>query len=114
MYTHSLLVFLTVGSIIIQVNSRILEYKQFRQRLASDFTRAQQIFQQEVLDAHNTIRSHHCVAPLKLDNELSRSAQKFAEYLAEIHQLKHSDDPYLGENIYKRKTSASLQDFSGS
>lgn len=65
-------------------------------------------FQQEFLKAHNNYREKHKAPPMTLNNELSVSAQKWADYLLSKRTLVHSstDD---GENIYNMSSSATLK-----
>jgi hypothetical protein len=71
------------------------------------FTKAQIQHQKESLAAHNSYRARHCVPALKLNDEISASAQKYAEHLAAHEKFEHSEgsDDY-GENLY---TAISLQ-----
>jgi len=55
------------------------------------------IFNQQVLDAHNKARQTHHAPPLQLSPELNEKAQKWADHLAKIDELKHSGP---GENLY--------------
>jgi len=57
-------------------------YKLFQRCKSSSFTTAQLKFRNQVLNAHNIYRSRHCTPPLTLDNDISRSGQKYAEHLA--------------------------------
>ncbi|CAF1094640.1 unnamed protein product [Rotaria sordida] len=65
-----------------------------------DFTSQQRQFQNEMLYAHNFYRSYYCAQPLTLDDELNRSAQRFAQKLADTNQFQHSGTPGVGENLY--------------
>ena len=44
--------------------------------------------------------SHHCVRPLQLDDDLSRSAQFYAEQLAQSNDPRRGDTRGTGQNIY--------------
>ena len=61
-------------------------------------------FCNEALQAHNNYRKKHHVEPLKLNKELCKIAQNYADHLANIGRLQHSDNTYhnksMGENIY--------------
>ena len=61
-------------------------------------------FCNEALQAHNNYRKKHHAEPLKLNKELCKIAQNYANYLANIGRLQHSDNTYhnksMGENIY--------------
>lgn len=72
------------------------------------FLSADESFQQEFLKTHNTYREKHRAPPMTLNNELSASAQKWADYLLSKRTLEHSstDD---GENIYNMNSSATLK-----
>ena len=63
-----------------------------------------QKFQNDALELTNLYRKNHHVPPLKLNQELNEIAIKWANHLAEIGDLVHSDNSYrgdiLGENIF--------------
>ncbi|XP_047133445.1 Golgi-associated plant pathogenesis-related protein 1 [Hydra vulgaris] len=61
------------------------------------------------LKAHNRLRAKHENTPrLVLDNVLTKSAQKYAEYLASNNLFKHSDsDSKYGENLFMLKGGVS-------
>ncbi|XP_062410611.1 GLI pathogenesis-related 2 [Sardina pilchardus] len=65
-------------------------------------------FDKETLEAHNTYRQRHGASPLTLNKELSRSAQKWAEYLLASNKMQHSQADY-GENLYYTWSSAPKQ-----
>ncbi|XP_076139737.1 GLI pathogenesis-related 2 [Alosa pseudoharengus] len=65
-------------------------------------------FEKETLEAHNTYRQRHGAAPLTLNKDLSRSAQKWAEYLLASKKMQHSQADY-GENLYYAWSSAPKQ-----
>ncbi|KAM4697179.1 uncharacterized protein WCC33_015880 [Rhinophrynus dorsalis] len=65
-------------------------------------------FEKDFLSAHNTYRERHGVPPLKFSQELSKSAQKWADHLLVIHKMKHSDTD-LGENLYYKYSSNERQ-----
>jgi uncharacterized protein YkwD len=56
-------------------------------------------FIQEALSAHNTYRKKHGVDALIHNKELSKIAQSYAEYIADLGQLKHSTNTYKGEKL---------------
>ena len=60
-------------------------------------------FSRDALEAHNTYRQIHNAPELKLNNDISKIAQKLAEKLALNEELKHSKRDYhgkrLGENL---------------
>lgn len=94
-------------------NDDLNSYKFFQQRASSDFTKAQRKFQNQVLDAHNEYRARHCTGPVKLDDDISYSAQQYAEYLARNNILKHDYETDYGENLFKVASTAELDDFDG-
>jgi uncharacterized protein YkwD len=61
-------------------------------------------FCNEALQAHNNYRKIHHAEPLKLNRELCKIAQNYADHLANIGRLQHSDNCYhndaMGENLY--------------
>ena len=61
-------------------------------------------FVQDSLQAHNKYRTKHHAPPLKINSELNRIAQQYANYLAQNDCFQHSDNEYrgesLGENLY--------------
>jgi uncharacterized protein YkwD len=89
------------------------ELYQLLNRNRRDFDDEQQQFQQQMLEAHNKYRSHHCVSSLQLDDDLSRSAQKYAEHLADIGELVHSGTENTGENLWMMGSSAALGNING-
>ncbi|XP_072908191.1 GLI pathogenesis-related 2 isoform X2 [Hemitrygon akajei] len=58
----------------------------------------------ELLKEHNSLRAQHQSPPLQVNPELSIQAQKWAEHLANIKTLKHSDTQY-GENLWYKWSS---------
>ncbi|CAF0984533.1 unnamed protein product [Rotaria sp. Silwood1] len=82
-------------------------HKDLRKRAA--FTSNQRQFQREVLSAHNFYRARHCAKPLQLNDVLSRSAQNFAQKLANTNQFHHSGTPGVGENLYMAISSKSIK-----
>ena len=85
----------------------------FQRRQASGFTTAQRQYQQSALQAHNRYRARHCAPPLQLDDDISRSAHNYAEYLADIDQMVHSRTSGLGENLYMQWSSAGISTIDG-
>ncbi|CAF2466694.1 unnamed protein product [Rotaria sp. Silwood2] len=79
---------------------------------ANAFTQAQIKFQDETLQHHNKLRTRNCVSPLQLDNNLSLTAQNYAEYLASRNLFQHSNNGY-GENLYMMSGSAPLGSLHG-
>ena len=61
-------------------------------------------FIQDSLNKHNELRKLHSVPELKINKELNRIAQKYAEYLASKDIFQHSKNKYheenLGENLF--------------
>ncbi len=88
----------------INVNDHEPQQKNSNQNNLSDnFDEVQSKFINEALEQHNDCRRRHAVEPLVHNPELSKIAQKYANYLAKIEQLKHSSNKYadqkLGENL---------------
>ncbi|CAF1298782.1 unnamed protein product [Adineta steineri] len=86
----------------------------YLERRMQSFTPAQKKFQREMLDAHNTNRSHHCTKSLQLDDRLSRSAQDYAQRLANLNKMVHSGTKGLGENLYMMSSSDKIANVNGS
>lgn len=57
-------------------------------------------FRAAALKQHNVYRAKHGVPPLAFSAQLNDIAQDYAEQLARINQLVHSDNTQLGENLY--------------
>lgn len=61
-------------------------------------------FSQSALRAHNKYRAKHHVSSLRINNDLTKIAQKYADYLARNDIFEHSDNEYkgdpLGENLF--------------
>ncbi|XP_055610035.1 uncharacterized protein LOC129756979 isoform X1 [Uranotaenia lowii] len=57
-------------------------------------------FQQEVLAEHNRLRALHSAAPLRLNPEISRYAQEWAQNIASRNTLQHRSNNKYGENLY--------------
>jgi uncharacterized protein YkwD len=79
-------------------------------RTTSSFTTAQREVQEQMLKEHNAYRAMHCAPPLELDDELNRSAQKYAEHLAKTNRFEHSDLDELGENLFLRVSNYPIDD----
>ena len=56
-------------------------------------------FVQNALQVHNKYRIKHHSPPLKLNNELCRIAQQYANYLAQSDSFQHSNNRYKGESL---------------
>ncbi|XP_071801939.1 uncharacterized protein [Asterias amurensis] len=67
-------------------------------------------FQAEAIAAHNQARTNHGVPPLKLNKELCKHAQKWADHLASIGKLEHSSNQEFGENV---AMVSGYKDYSG-
>ena len=76
------------------------------------FIPTQTQFQQQALDTHNRLRAKDCASALQLDDNLNQIAQRYAQYLADTNQFKHSGNGY-GENLYMVYGSNPLNNFSG-
>ena len=61
-------------------------------------------FINDALKKHNELRAQHNTGPLTLSEELNQIAQKYADHLAKIKKMEHSNSVYkgedLGENLY--------------
>jgi len=61
-------------------------------------------FQEEALKAHNEYRRKHHSPNLILNNDLNRIAQNYANKIAKVYSVEHSNNEFkgepLGENIY--------------
>lgn len=57
-------------------------------------------FQNECLHAHNEHRKKHGVPPLKLNREICRFSQEWANYLIKKGVLQHSNNKDYGENLF--------------
>ncbi|XP_078406551.1 Golgi-associated plant pathogenesis-related protein 1-like isoform X1 [Cetorhinus maximus] len=58
-------------------------------------------FLDELLQEHNRLRALHLSQQLKLNSDLSKQAQKWAEHLIGINRLQHSGTEY-GENLWSK------------
>jgi uncharacterized protein YkwD len=57
-------------------------------------------FQTDCLTAHNEYRKRHGVPPLKLDKEICKVAQNWANHLISRNVLQHSNNKDYGENLF--------------
>jgi uncharacterized protein YkwD len=87
--------------------------KLLQRRQTSGFTTVQVQFQKQMLDAHNRYRTRNCVPSLRLDDSINRSAQNYAQYLADINRMVHSGTSGLGENLYMKWASDGIKTISG-
>lgn len=69
-------------------------------------------FRKNCLDSHNAWRKKHGVSPLKLNDDINKVAQKWAEHLAKHDEFAHSKPAQrqhkgnqMGENIAMKYTS---------
>ncbi|XP_050302498.1 uncharacterized protein LOC126740500 isoform X3 [Anthonomus grandis grandis] len=62
-------------------------------------------FQLECLRAHNAYRKSHGVPPLKLDKEICKFSQQWADHLVRRGALVHSNNRDYGENIFMMQSS---------
>jgi len=88
-------------------------YKLIQRRTSSSFTTAQLDFQNRMLEAHNKCRSRHCIPPLSLDDDMSLSAQKYAEELVRKNEFRHSDSDDFGENLFMVASTQEIDIFGG-
>jgi uncharacterized protein YkwD len=67
-------------------------------------------FIKEALETHNQIRVLHQASKLKINNDLTKMAQQWAEHIATTKKFEHSNNSFLGqslgENIAMRYTSS--------
>lgn len=82
-------------------------------RRSLSFTPDQRLMQDQALKAHNLYRTRHCVPSLVLADELNRSAQKYAEQLAQSNRFDHSEADDYGENLFVRTSSADIKTLDG-
>ena len=63
-----------------------------------------EIFVESALNMHNQYRAQHGAEPLTVSEDLNKIAQDYANHIAKINQMVHSQNKYngenLGENIY--------------
>ena len=63
-----------------------------------------EIFIESAFKMHNEYRAQHGAEPLTVSEDLNKIAQKYAEHIASINQMVHSQSKYngehLGENLY--------------
>ncbi|KAA0193551.1 putative scp gapr-1 like scp extracellular protein [Fasciolopsis buskii] len=59
----------------------------------------------EFINVHNEYRALHGCGKLKFDMSLARSAQKYAEQLAQLGYMNHSSCDGYGENLAARSSS---------
>lgn len=57
-------------------------------------------FQEDVIIAHNKFRGRHHAAPLKWSAGLAEGARQWAITLSEKGNVRHSNQPFVGENIW--------------
>ena len=62
-------------------------------------------FQSECLTAHNEYRKRHGVPPLKLDKDLCKVSQQWANFLISRNMLQHSNNSSYGENLFSMTSS---------
>ena len=70
-------------------------------------------FAVEALNAHNTYRKSHGVAPLTLNWELCKYSQNWAEQLASNNLFEHSDCRWKGETVGENIAMCSGQEMTG-
>ena len=58
------------------------------------------LFIEIALNKHNEYRSLHGVEPLTISEKINNIAQKYAEHLASINKMVHSNNENYGENLY--------------
>jgi uncharacterized protein YkwD len=66
-------------------------------------------FRNEVLQVHNKLRDLHDTKNLTYDSKLEKTAQLWADHLAEKGLFEHSDQDDFGENLFSRRTTEKLK-----
>lgn len=56
-------------------------------------------FISQALDSHNEYRTIHSSSKLKLNNDLCRIAQEWAERIASSNNFEHSSNIYMGQSL---------------
>ena len=56
-------------------------------------------FINDALKKHNELRAQHNAEPLIISEDLNKIAQKYAEHLAKIKKMEHSNTTYKGEDL---------------
>jgi uncharacterized protein YkwD len=120
MQQRTLIICFTISLLVVFLNGRSYDsklnddnlnlYEVIHRRKSSSFTSAQRQVQKHVLKLHNTYRSRHCTPYLVLDDDINRSAQKYAEYLVETNTFEHSDLLEVGENLFKMTSNQPIED----
>jgi hypothetical protein len=112
-----LLVVFTIGKgdqkVDLDGYGELFNFNEILSRQMKNFTTTQRKFQREMLNAHNNYRSRHCARPFRLDDNLSRSAQNYAQRLANINTMVHSGTKGLGENLYMMTSSSKITTITG-
>ncbi len=74
------------------------------QKVVSKSKSKYEIFVESALNMHNQYRAQHGAEPLTVSEDLNKIAQDYANHIAKINQMVHSQNKYkgehLGENIY--------------
>ena len=113
MFITFAILFLMIAYVKCSIDDVEANYELFLKRQSSSFTTAQRRFQYQMLKAHNIYRSRHCAPRLILDDDLSHSAQMYAEKLAETNHFQHSDAEDYGENIFMIKSTNKIENIHG-
>lgn len=113
MYIVLLVIVIVESSFIDSTSPLLLDENNISDQYGMIFTRSQRRFQQQMLQAHNHYRAHHCASLLQLDDTLSRSAQFYAEQLANTNGMSRSDTKGAGQNIFAKSSSAHLNYVDG-
>ncbi|CAF1492947.1 unnamed protein product [Rotaria magnacalcarata] len=91
------------------------QYRLLRQEEDVTFTEDFRKFQNDSLVVHNTLRAHHCVPPLELDEEINIKSQIYANHLASTDSpLIHSTNrgSRFGENLYSLTRKSPIANIS--
>ncbi|XP_022090873.1 Golgi-associated plant pathogenesis-related protein 1-like [Acanthaster planci] len=70
-------------------------------------------FKRDAVKAHNRYRSMHGAPNIKLNGNISKYAQEWANKLAKEGQLQHRSEHKYGENIYYGADSRGLDELTG-
>ncbi|CAH1785821.1 unnamed protein product [Owenia fusiformis] len=73
-------------------------------------------FRDEMLTAHNLYRKKHHSPSMKLNDDLCKHAQKYADYLGKQNKFEHSSDAFKGQPVGENlamKWSSGNEEYSG-
>jgi len=107
-FTHNTTISFTLNTTIISNNVPDIIFED-----PPDFTDSQRQFQREMLQAHNNYRACHSAPPLQLDDNLSYSAQHYANRLARTNGNSPYNTNGAGQNLYTKSSSGYLNYVDG-